>query len=231
MTTRQDLRNLIRRRLGDTSTPFQWSDLQVNQWINDSIAEHSVHFPRKLNTTINCSDDVRTYDLPANFRAAISVEYPTGEDPPAYLDRRPHTHPSFYQQDGFYDILRRDDQTNLPELWISQGHYGSDGPTTGESIIFYYLGNHASLDDDTDVCTVPDVHLELLVLFVRWATYQELASKASADPDPTSLSMGTLELNAFRANREYRTKLKQWLAAESESATASWAMDKYDCVY
>ena len=125
----------------------------------------------------------------------------------------------------------RDDQSNSPELWISQGHHGSDGPTTGESIIFYYLGNHASLDDDTDAWTGREASLELVVLFVRWATYQELASEASADPDPTSLSMGTLELNAFRANREYRTKLKQWKEAESESATATWRMDRFDRTY
>ena len=225
MTTRQDLRNLIRRRLGDTSTPFQWSDLQVNQWINDAIAEHSIHFPRKLDTTLNCVTDDKAYDLPVNFKAAMSVEYPANDDPPKYLIRRSFSLWGSSDIPGFYDIIRRDDATDFPELWISEK------PTTGEDIIFYYLGNHASLDDDTDVCTVPDVHLELLVLFVRWATYQELASKASADPDPTSLAMGTLELNAFRANREYRTKLKQWLAAESESNISSWTMDKYDQVY
>ena len=224
MTTRQDLRNLIRRRLGDTSTPFQWSDLQVNQWINDSIAEHSIHFPRKLNTTLNCVTDQKSYDLPANYKAAISVEYPADDDPPYYLVRRSSLWGSS-DIVGFYDVIRRDDATDFPELRISEK------PTTGQDIIIYYLGNHASLDDDTDICTVPDVHLELLVLFVRWATFQELASKASADPDPTSLSMGTLELNAFRANREYRTKLKQWLAAESESAVTTWRMDKYDHVY
>jgi len=44
--TRQDLRDLCRRRLGDETVPYKWSDLQVNQWINDAIADYSVHFPR-----------------------------------------------------------------------------------------------------------------------------------------------------------------------------------------
>lgn len=43
--------------------------------------------------------------------------------------------------------------------------------------------------------------------------------------------MGTLELIAFRAKREYSTKLCEWKAAESESKTAILAMDKHDRVY
>jgi hypothetical protein len=225
MTTRQDIRNLCRRRLGDTASPYQWSDLQVNQWINDAIAELSMHFPRKSSGTITCSDDDRTYDLPFDFLGAVSVEYPTGEDPPEYLQRKPYTGPNFWDTDGCYDIMRRDDQSNLPEIWIT------DKPSSGENIELIYLCEHALLDDDSDTATILDRHLELIVLFVRWCCYQELATEESADPDPTSLSLGTLELNAFRAKREYRIKLKQISAAEAESASATWRMDKHDRVY
>jgi hypothetical protein len=68
-------------------------------------------------------------------------------------------------------------------------------------------------------------------MFVRWASYQELASTESADPDPTNLVLGTLELNAYRAKREYRTKIAEWKVAEAESATAIWRMDKWDRAY
>ena len=185
----------------------------------------SIHFPRKLNTTFNCSDDDKTYDLPANFIDVISVEYPTGEDPPEYLVQKNYQAWMSDDISGFYDIVRRQDASDVSELWISEK------PATGESIAVYYLGEHDSLDDDSDTCTVLDRHLELIVLFVRYASFQELASTESADPDPTSLGMGTLELNAFRARREYRTMRDQFLLAESESKSAIWTMDKFDRVY
>ena len=225
MTTRQELRNLIRRRLGDTATPYQWSDLQVNQWINDAIAEHSVHFPRRLEIPISCSAGVRAYDLPAGFRAALRVEYPTGEDPPRYLVRMTADSPRFPNSDRCYDILRRMDGTDQDEIQLSAS------PSGTESIGVDCLSDHAYLDDDSDACTVPDRHLELLVLFVRWTCYQELAATESADPDPTNLPLGTLELNAYRAKREYRLKLAQWQRAEASSASVVWRMDKWEGGY
>lgn len=64
---RIDLRRLCRRRLGDLTTPYKWSDEQLNQWINNAIADYSLHFPRVQTQTISCSDDIRTFDLPSYF--------------------------------------------------------------------------------------------------------------------------------------------------------------------
>jgi hypothetical protein len=225
MTTRSDLRNLCRRRLGDTASPYHWSDLQINQWINDAIAEYSIHFPRQLKTTLTCSAAVTAYDLPAGFLAPTSVEYPVGEDPPRYLYRLAITEPNFWAQLDCYDILLPEDQSDLPQILLSAE------PAAGEQITIHYLAEHPSLDDDADITTVPDRRLELIVLFVRWAAYQELASSESADPDPTNLAMGTLELNAYRARREYRKLLADWKAAGSKSARAVWRMDKHDRIY
>ena len=126
---------------------------------------------------------------------------------------------------GDNDFIHCDDGSDVDELWISEK------PATGESIEVQYLGTHDNLDDDTDVTTVPDRHLDLIVLSVRKTTYHELARSESADPDPTSLQSGTLELNAFRADRDYRKKLEMFLAAESESTVTPWGMDQYDRVY
>lgn len=224
-TTRSDLRNLVRRRLGDTSTPYHWSDLQINQWINDAIADISIHFPRTHDAMIACSAGEHAYDLPTDFHGAVSVEYPSGEDPPEYLARGSYLQRYLWDRDGYYDILTHHDQTDTAEIWLSAE------PADGESIHIHYQAEHAMLDDDSDICTIPDRHLELVVMFVRWASYQELASTESADPDPTNLALGTLELNAYRAKREYRTKIVEWKAAEAESATASWRMDKWDRLY
>ncbi|GAH04377.1 unnamed protein product, partial [marine sediment metagenome] len=89
---RYELRALCRRRLGDLTSPYTWSDDQVNQWINDAIAAYSIHFPRHRSTTIACSDDDRSYQMPAGTISIISVEYPDGNDPPTYLYQRELTH-------------------------------------------------------------------------------------------------------------------------------------------
>jgi hypothetical protein len=67
------------------------------------------------------------------------------------------------------------------------------------------------------------------MLYMRWAAFQELA--AGADPDPTSLATGTLELNAYRAQRLYLAALQEIRRAESESRSATWKMDSLDRVY
>ena len=224
MTTRLELHNLCRRRLGDLTTPAGWSDLQINQWINDAIAEYSVHFPRQLNTTIETTAGSRVYDLPAGFQNLVSVEYPTGEDPPEYLQRLDYQHPDFWQNEGYYDFIKRD-ASDSSQLLISEK------PAAGETITVEYLGDHDFPDEDADVITVPDRNLELIVLFVRWTCILELASEEQKNPDPTTLNMNTLELNQFRAERAYKSKLEEIKIAESASGTVHWRMDENDRVY
>jgi len=228
MTTyyRSDLRVLCRRRLGDLTTPYKWSDEQINQFINDAIADYSINFPRVKTQTISCSDDTREYDLATDFLDALSVEYPTGEDPPEYLKFREKTHPDFWQKDGYYCIEQEKGEDDLDVIYISEK------PSTGESIEVTYNAYYAYFDDDdTDVLTVPEEHLELIILYVRWACFQELATTESASPDPTTLISSTLELNASRAERAYRKQLGVFKTSRSESSTAKWSMDDYDRIY
>lgn len=225
---RPDVRALCRRRLGDLTSPYKWNDTQINQWINDAIAVYSIHFPQTLSTTINCADDDREYNLPAGTMQIQNVEYPDGEDPPEYLYRRELTHPDFWQEDGFYSFQAATTNTSIAILYISEK------PATGEDIIVTYDGEHYYLDDDdTDELTVMERHLDLIILYVRMSAYQELATTESGDPDPTTLMSGTLELNAFRASREYRIALAAFLKKDSptSSATAQWKMDNQDRIY
>jgi len=225
---RPDVRALCRRRLGDLTSPYKWTDDQVNQWINDSISAYSIHFPQTLSNTINCTDDVRDYALPAGIMQIRSVEYPDGEDPPEYLYRREITHPDFWEVDGFYAFKAATTNKSIGTLYISEE------PSTGEDIIVIYDGEHTYMDDDdTDELTVMERHLDLIILYVRMAAYQELATTESANPDPTTLMSGTLELNAFRASREYRIALAAFLKKDTpnSSAFAQWNMDTHDRIY
>jgi hypothetical protein len=223
--TRSQLRDLCRRRLGDLDVPYKWSDLQINQWIVDAIADYSVHFPRTITLKIDCTAGTHVYDLPADCHAVLSVEYPKGEDPPEYLTPSNRFAPGFYSSDLLYDIQYSDDAGSPGQLWLSAD------PLAGEEFNLTYQGDHAYLDDDAGECTVHDRHLELIMLYVRWAAFQELAATESSDPDPTSTAMSTLELNAYRAQRLYLQSLQKAQQAESKSARIEWTMDKWDRSY
>jgi hypothetical protein len=225
---RYEVRALCRRRLGDLTSPYKFTDDQVNQWINDSIAAYSIHFPRTRSTTIACATDDQSYQMPAGTMQIQSVEYPDGEDPPVYLYRRDVTHPKFWEEDGYYAFTPASTNTSIATLEISEN------PTTGEDIVVVYDGEHDYMDDDdTDVLTVMERHLDLVILYVRMAAYQELAIMESANPDPTGLMSGTLELNAFRASREYRIALAAFMKKDTpdSSKIVAWKMDVNDRIY
>jgi hypothetical protein len=78
---------------------------------------------------------------------------------------------------------------------------------------------------------VLDRRLELIMLYVRWAAFQELATTESSNPDPTSLALSTLELNAYRAQRLYLQSLQKAEEAESKSVKVEWIIDKWDSTY
>jgi hypothetical protein len=223
---RYELRALCRRRLGDLTSPYKWSDDQVNQWINDAIAAYSIHFTRRRSTTIACSDDDRSFQMPAGTISIISVEYPDGEDPPTYLYQRELTHPDFWGQDGFYAFAPASTDTSIASLYISEK------PSTGEDIVVEFTAEHDFLDDDdTDQCTILERHLDLIILYVRMAAFQELSTTENADPDTTTRMSDTLETNAARAESAYRKTLQDFIGGESSSSTARWDMDRYDRVY
>lgn len=213
--TRQDLRDLCRRRLGDLSVPYHFSDLQINQWINDALADISQRLPRLLETELTTLVGLHAYDLPTGLRAVVRVEYSAGQDPPALLSRLERAASDFYHSPRFYDV-QKSGSAEASRLWLSAD------PAGAETIWVTYQAEHDSLDDDSDVTSLPERHLELVMLYVRWAAYQELASGESMDPDPTSLALGTLELNAYRAQCLYLTALNDACLVESESAVIGW---------
>jgi hypothetical protein len=212
--TRSQVRDLVRRRLGDLTPPYTFSDLQLNQWIVDAIADYTNTFPRRLTATIDTTAGTNEYDLPSDFLSMLSVESPSGESPPRYLLRLDRRSAAFLGGEGYYDLFEPGDAGAVPQLCLS------GDIQNGEASIIYQA-QHAYLDDDADECSLPDPHLELIVLFCRWAANQELASTESADPDPKSLAMSTLELNAYRAERAYRQSLKDYQRG-AESGRGEW---------
>lgn len=223
--TRQQIRDLCRRRLGDLDVPYHWSDLQMNQWINDAIADYNLHFPRLTQVSLATAAGQNNYAL-SGARRILGVEYPLG-NPLRPFD---HTRMAFLAQPGFYDVVYSPQDGSEVELWLS-GTIGGCPPGLLADCRCACQADHAYLDDDSDAATLPERHLELVMLYVRWAAFQELASSESADPDPTSLAISTLELNAYRAQRLYLAALQETRRAESESRTIVWRLDRYDPIY
>jgi len=64
-----------------------------------------------------------------------------------------------------------------------------------------------------------------------WTSWQEFAAQEGASPDPTNLFSSTLQVNSYRAERNYRKSLWETKVAESESVLHDWEMDEHDRIY
>jgi hypothetical protein len=216
MTTRLALHQLIRSRLGDTLAPHQFSDLQVNQWINDSIAEYSIHFPRRL--SVDLSIPAGAISLPltslAGYQQALHLECPLGQIAPSFLTRRSRHSGTAFTRGGTYDIELLE---NVPVL-----HLG-EAPGDACTARLAYAADHAYPQADADELSVPDRHLELLVLFVRLCVKQAQLAIEQASEEPGSYLIANLSFNVNKAEQEYRARLKDYQRAGGDGAEwVSW---------
>jgi len=86
MTTLAQLADRAQSALSDAAAGT-WSQATAEEWCNEALRDYSLHFPREIEATQATSANDRKYDLPAGFQAMLTVEYPSGNDPPDYLVR------------------------------------------------------------------------------------------------------------------------------------------------
>lgn len=223
MTTLAQLANRVQGVVND-ETAAEWTQALVEEWCVEGIRDYNQHFPRVRSSTINATDDVRFYDLPADFRRMVSVEYPTGEDPPEYLTQRSRLGGMFWGRTGYYDVIERNDASEPSELVLSEK------PATGEDIEVTYVGDHDLSPSPNDTITMPARHEGIIVEFVIWRAWLELLAGEQKSPTSnSSLLMSQYSSNADRAKRSYVESLARGLRAnEGESRRATWKLDKYD---
>jgi hypothetical protein len=227
-TSLAQLNQLCRDLIGDPVTGSEFfSNTIIEAWINAALRDLSLHFPLRATYTISTTAGTHKYDLETNHLAVLSVEYPTGEEPPAYLTRRGYTEAGFWSSDSFYDVIVRasGDDTSPPELWISAN------PPAGETITLELTQEHTPLSSSTDETTLPDRLVHLVPLFVRWQAWLQISTREGMDPDPAKLLAATHEVNAGRAERAYRAALREAKSSLGESTTLNWRMDHKDRVY
>lgn len=69
MTTRLDLRTMVRRRIADTSTDPVWDDDFLNDAIAEAIRRYSTRVPRQAVVAINVDVGDRELALPEEINA------------------------------------------------------------------------------------------------------------------------------------------------------------------
>jgi hypothetical protein len=221
MTTLQTLIDECEADLADGGNVY-WTAADVERWLRDGIKDYSEHFPRTLTTTLLTVADDRTYDLPANCREVLAVEFPSGQTPPVFLQRRPYNHPQFWQENGYYDFVARLDDSDAPELWVSESPAGS---MVGQTITVYYLGEHDAAIATGGTVTVPGRHQPILRAYVLWQAAGQRKAMQEANPTSnSSLLMSQLGVNTDRLRRAYIDRLAKAIQAEIRpGAFLSWA--------
>ena len=77
---------IIRRDLGDESAPCQWSDEELNRYLNRALSELSERLPLPVKTVLPTTPGSRELNITSlSSRVMVqAVEYPIDETPPKY---------------------------------------------------------------------------------------------------------------------------------------------------
>ena len=194
----------VRAALDDTAAAT-WSDAELLGFLAEAVREYSQHLPRASEVTLAAVAGERRYALPWDAAAVTGVEYPAGQEPPAYLYRAPYKSRRF--DDGrHYHVLPSHDLARPPALLL-----GFD-PAAGETLVVRYLHPHDSdLSADTYL-TVPAGHHHVLLQYVLFAAARQLQGREQAAPtNNSSLLMAQLAANARRLELAYLNALNRIL--------------------
>lgn len=226
MTTLAQIADRAQEILDDTAAAT-WSQAEIENWCLDAIRDYSKYFPRIQENTVTIVAGTQKYDLDGLFKAMVQVEYPDAEDPPEYLTRKDHTEPGFWDYEGFYDIVDWGDETNPPEIWISEN------PSAGGTLRYWMQTEHDYKMGSTGSITVPVRHEPILIQYVIWQAWKELTStEMQAPTSNSSLLMGQLQQNESGAASKYYRMINQARDVNADEAGfAIWTMDKYETIY
>lgn len=204
----------------------RWMEPTVNAWIRDAIRDYSTTFPMFVDTgdedtNITCSDDVQEYSLSSftGIQTVLEIEYPEGEDPPDMLTRRDQDDPRGFEGLPVYAVRGFDKPDTL--------RLGEE-PSATEEIRLTYLADHTVPTADTATLTVPDRHLDALVLFVQWRAMRATVNRLVTNPDANELAVlealmpGTrLPAMVIEARKAYKEKIAEYKASQIQVGDAS----------
>jgi hypothetical protein len=227
MTTLLQLADRAQLALNDSGVGT-WPQATVEAWCLDAIRDYSQFFPRTRTstTTIAIDDAGHEFDLPTDFLAVILVEFPDGEDPPEYLERRARTRAAFWDYEGYYDVEPSHDAGTAGTLFLSEE------PANGEAYTLTWLAPHDTDLVSGDTITVPEDHESILILYVLWQATRERMATEEQDPDTTIHLLRQMVNAAEQAEADYRRALER---AQDHVApggwTGPWRADVHDPIY
>jgi hypothetical protein len=153
MTTLSNLLTRCSNALGDPLT-LTWSRATLTYWAIEAIREFPILRPMEEQYVVVSA--THSFTLPADFVELIWVEYPTSQDPPAYLKYKSHLDPEFWGSDEYYDVDRDYNLGSGYTLWSP-----SSCPGHGQDLL------SCRHDDDlaeADSLTIPDRYLNITVM-------------------------------------------------------------------
>ena len=225
--TFQKLLSDCSQALGDGSA-VTWSRVNtIWPWCIEAIQAFPILRPLYKDQTIAAIPQYN-FDLPADFRQLISVEYPVSQTPPKYLVRKNRLDPLFYTQTGFYDV---DHNYEDGSGWVL---YSSQQLLVGQHVFIQYLGNHntAMADDAQHFLSVPDEYETIIITGVMCRAYRERLSLTMQDPTAHTTVITQLTEMVQHVEELYKNQVDTAQAKLANSIVSPrQAVDKFDRVY
>lgn len=181
-----------------------WPDVTLNEWIRDAIRFYSVEFPRALRYDLTLVTGTQAYDLPANCLGVAAVEYPTGEDPASYVLQADEWSTVFQTEGDVYALRGIADSVSATADSAQMALVFAEDVTTGEHAMVSYLGLHRIPASDTELISVPEVHVEALIAFVDFRAHWELETDEAYSVTSISVVLSQLGEDGRRAWNRYK---------------------------
>jgi hypothetical protein len=224
-TTLADLRAAIRLTLTNSTA---WPDATLDKWIQDAIRFYSVEFPRVWRKTQAMTTGTQAYALPGGhgFMHVLSVEYPSGQSPQAFLQQVEESSAAFACGGDYYAVRGVADNISDQKDDTAAGTIVfAETVATGENAIITYAGAHplpTAADDDAQI-TVPTAHWEALYAFADFRAHWELETDEALSISTVSIVLAQLGQEARRAWNRYKETIDRIRSLTgTPSAFVSW---------
>jgi hypothetical protein len=214
--------------LGDSSG-VTWSRVdRIWPWCIDAMLSFPILRPM-LDDHTNGASPVYGLQMPTDFREIISVEYPIGQFPTAYLIRKNRLDAGFYSEPNYYDV-------DHDYLLSSTGFmlYLSGPVAALAHIKTQYLANHDTnmADDDTHFISIPDQYVNILIANVMCLAYRERLSYIMQDPTAHTVVIQQIVDMVQKMEDRYNSMVTEaQLKIAQSRITSNKAVDKFDRVY
>lgn len=200
MNTWGALQSRIREELDDPAEPFTWSEDLLFYWLQDALADYSLHNPLEKVTDLTDKTGA-SYTLPVDLLAIKWVENPQG----TFLSKR----------ESRPNVRFRARGPKPRRYWMSNNKLMLE-LETADTVQLTYNGLHSAptdVDNTTFELTVPLRDFELLSLYVRAKAYGRMRGKQS-NLDRFTLGSGDRDDNPVQPEvddlmNEYRTKIAE----------------------